>query len=85
MTNFNRSYNDKVNLMQDFYSFHPEYFAKLSKEDQELLSRFYFADRKVDVDDIFVYRKGQIEQDRDIEKRAEGAYFRLLATADVKP
>lgn len=84
MAKFNQAYNDKVNLVQDLYSFHPEYFAKLSEQDQELLSGFYFADREVDVENIFEYREVQIEKKPTIESAAEKAYSRLLEVAEIK-
>jgi len=78
------SYTEVINLLEDFYSFHPEYFKKLSSEDMNYLSVYYFAGRKVDVDDVESYRNRVLKREPDLEKKAQKALDRFKEIANIR-
>ena len=71
-------YERRVNFFEDYLSHHPEAWALTPPVDRELLSRLFFAGRKVDVGDVFVYRRVLALRDPDLERSAENALRRFL-------
>ncbi len=66
-------YASTVTALEGVFDNHPDCFDELSSEDREVLSKFYFAGREIDVDDIQAYRDELLREDPTILKRAQTA------------
>jgi len=65
--------------IETFYTFHPEAFEYLTEEELELLDRYYFVRRDIDVDNIADYATNLYEVDPTIQKRAEVVLQKVIA------
>lgn len=72
---------DMTNNVEDLLEFHPEFLEQVSLDDRELLAKFFFAGREVDVEDVAKYQDGLESSDPGITERARQAYARLMSAA----
>lgn len=77
-TGSDAAYQDEINRVEDFIEFHPEALAALPPADRQVLGRYYFAGRDIDVDDVFAYRQQLVVAEPGIEERARRALERLF-------
>jgi hypothetical protein len=77
-------YKATVTQIEDLVEFHPALLVQLSAVDREALSQYYFAGRKVDVDDLAKYRDELVANQPDIEAKAHDAWAKLQNIAKVK-
>jgi len=76
-------YKNTVTLLEELVEFHPNYLDELSLTDKDTLSKYYFAGRKVDVNDLEQYRNDLIASDSAIQGKAQDALGRFKAIAKI--
>ncbi len=67
-----------TNHIEDLLEFHPDFLAKLSSEDREVLSKFFFAGRDIDIENVAEYQKDLEKSQPGITTQALAAYKRLV-------
>ena len=72
---------DMTNNVEDLLEFHPDFLEKVSLDDRELLAKFFFAGREVDVEDVAKYQADLESSDPGVTERARQAYARLMSAA----
>ncbi len=77
-------YKQTVTLLEELVEFHPAYLEALTQDDRDVLSRYYFAGRDVDVDDLGEYRSKLVNDEAGIESRAQDALARFKAVANLR-
>jgi hypothetical protein len=78
-------YEQRVNALESLYAFHPDYVVRVSPEQREILSRFYFFGRPVDVESVQDYRAELVQNDPGIEQWADEAWRALCAAIGMTP
>lgn len=76
-------YVRRVNLVEDLVSFHPEYLDRLPTAQRTVLSRYYFAGRKVDVESVTAYRHRLLDDEPAIAHAAERAWEAFAKVAKL--
>lgn len=79
----NSELTQMTNNIEDMLEFHPEFLQQVSAEDRELLAKFFFAGREVDVEDVARYQDELEENNPGITDRAKHAYIRFMQVAGV--
>jgi hypothetical protein len=84
MDKIDKVYNDQINFLEDFFGFHPEYLAEFTTTERRDLSTYFFTGREVNVANIFEYRHGMLQDDPDLQSRAEAALLKLWRVAHIE-
>ncbi|QNA75392.1 hypothetical protein C8250_029005 [Streptomyces sp. So13.3] len=80
-----QEYTDTVSLVEDLLGFHPKYLSELSEHDRAVLSSYYFAGRRVAIDNVIEHRRQVLAKDPEIERKAMASLRRLKQIANMKP
>jgi len=78
-----RQYEKRVNLIEDLYDFHPEYFQALTPAQRGALSVYYFAERDVNVESVHQYRREVLSNNPELAVDTDDAFRALLLTARI--
>lgn len=70
-------YKQSISELEELIEFHPEYLDKIDANDRTMLSQYYFAGRRVNVDDLEKYRDELLAQDPSLLSRALSALSRF--------
>ena len=84
MSDRDQTYSNIVTMLEGLLDFHPNMATSISTADRELLTRYYFFNRPIGVENIFDYRRHLDNTEPQLAIQAEAALHRFLAVNHVQ-
>ena len=75
---------DMTNNVEDLLEFHPEILDAMNDADRDVLSKFFFAGREIDVVSVADYQADLENAEPGITETARAAYGRFMQAAGAK-